>query len=72
MLTLTGISSGGYGDGRYLSTDSRRSISDHPRARVGVQPAGKAVMTTMYWLAALLALFLFGYLLFALLRAERF
>jgi len=29
-------------------------------------------MTAMYWLAALLALFLFGYLLFALLRAERF
>jgi K+-transporting ATPase KdpF subunit len=29
-------------------------------------------MTTMYGLAALLALFLFGYLLYALLRAERF
>lgn len=29
-------------------------------------------MTAMYWLAALLALFLFGYLLYALLRAERF
>jgi K+-transporting ATPase KdpF subunit len=29
-------------------------------------------MTMMYWLAALLALFLFGYLLYALLRAERF
>jgi K+-transporting ATPase KdpF subunit len=29
-------------------------------------------MTAMYWLAAGLALFLFGYLLFALLRAERF
>jgi K+-transporting ATPase KdpF subunit len=29
-------------------------------------------MTTIYWLAALLALFLFGYLLYALLRAERF
>jgi K+-transporting ATPase KdpF subunit len=29
-------------------------------------------MTTMYWLAALLALFLFGYLFYALLRAERF
>jgi len=26
----------------------------------------------IYWLAALLALFLFGYLLYALLRAERF
>jgi K+-transporting ATPase KdpF subunit len=29
-------------------------------------------MTIIYWLAALLALFLFGYLLYALLRAERF
>lgn len=29
-------------------------------------------MTVMYGLAALLALFLFGYLLFALLRAEKF
>jgi K+-transporting ATPase KdpF subunit len=29
-------------------------------------------MTLIYWLAALLALFLFGYLLYALLRAERF
>jgi K+-transporting ATPase KdpF subunit len=29
-------------------------------------------MTMIYWLAAPLALFLFGYLLYALLRAERF
>ncbi len=29
-------------------------------------------MNGMYWLAGLLALFLFGYLLYALLRAERF
>jgi K+-transporting ATPase KdpF subunit len=29
-------------------------------------------MNTMYWIAGLLALFLFGYLLYALLRAERF
>ncbi|HXP25903.1 MAG TPA: K(+)-transporting ATPase subunit F [Steroidobacteraceae bacterium] len=29
-------------------------------------------MTVIYWLAGLLALFLFGYLLYALLRAERF
>jgi K+-transporting ATPase KdpF subunit len=29
-------------------------------------------MITMYWLLAPLALFLLGYLLFALLRAERF
>jgi K+-transporting ATPase KdpF subunit len=29
-------------------------------------------MTMIYWLAGLLALFLFGYLLYALLRAERF
>jgi K+-transporting ATPase KdpF subunit len=30
------------------------------------------IMTIMYCLAAVLALFLFGYLLYALLRAERF
>lgn len=29
-------------------------------------------MTAMYWLAGLLAAFLFGYLLYALLKAERF
>jgi K+-transporting ATPase KdpF subunit len=29
-------------------------------------------MSIMYWLGASLALFLLGYLLFALLRAERF
>lgn len=29
-------------------------------------------MSAMYWLSGLLALFLFGYLLFALLKAERF
>jgi K+-transporting ATPase KdpF subunit len=29
-------------------------------------------MNMIYWLAALLAVFLFGYLLYALLRAERF
>ncbi len=29
-------------------------------------------MNVMYWLCGLLALFLFGYLLYALLKAERF
>jgi K+-transporting ATPase KdpF subunit len=29
-------------------------------------------VNALYWLAAALAFFLFGYLLFALLRAERF
>jgi K+-transporting ATPase KdpF subunit len=29
-------------------------------------------MTAMYWLSGLLALFLFGYLVYALLKAERF
>jgi K+-transporting ATPase KdpF subunit len=29
-------------------------------------------MTAMYWLSGLLALFLFGYLLYALLKAEHF
>ena len=29
-------------------------------------------MTGIYWLSGLLAVFLFGYLLYALLKAERF
>jgi K+-transporting ATPase KdpF subunit len=29
-------------------------------------------MTAMYWISGLLALFLFGYLLYALIGAERF
>jgi K+-transporting ATPase KdpF subunit len=29
-------------------------------------------MSAMYWVLGLLALFLFGYLLYALLKAERF
>jgi K+-transporting ATPase KdpF subunit len=29
-------------------------------------------MTGMYWLSGLLALFVFGYLLYALIKAERF
>ena len=29
-------------------------------------------MSGIYWLAGLLAVFLFGYLLYALIRAERF
>ena len=29
-------------------------------------------MTGMYWLSGLLALFIFGYLLYALIKAERF
>jgi K+-transporting ATPase KdpF subunit len=29
-------------------------------------------MSAMYWLAGLLALFLLGYLLYALIKAERF
>jgi K+-transporting ATPase KdpF subunit len=39
---------------------------------MGVQPVGEDAMTMAYWLLAPLALFLLGYLLFALLRAERF
>jgi K+-transporting ATPase KdpF subunit len=29
-------------------------------------------MTAMYWISGLLAVFLFGYLLYALIRAEHF
>jgi K+-transporting ATPase KdpF subunit len=39
---------------------------------VGLQPPRKELMSIMYWLGAVLALLLLGYLLFALLRPERF
>jgi K+-transporting ATPase KdpF subunit len=39
---------------------------------LGAASPGAALVTIMYWLSGLLALFLFGYLLYALLRAEQF
>jgi K+-transporting ATPase KdpF subunit len=39
---------------------------------VGVRASRKDVVTLVYGLAGMLALFLFGYLLYALLRAEQF
>jgi K+-transporting ATPase KdpF subunit len=39
---------------------------------LGVASLGADVVSVMYWLSGLLALFLFGYLLYALLRAEQF
>ena len=39
---------------------------------MGIQPSDEDPMIAMYWLAGTLAALLFGYLLFALLRAERF
>ena len=56
--------------GRYLSADSRSLVRDHPRPRLGAASLGGCVMSIMYWLAGLLALFLFGYLLYALVKAE--
>jgi K+-transporting ATPase KdpF subunit len=58
--------------GYCLSADSRGSLRGEPRTRLGARPAGEVPMSLMYWLSGLLALFLFGYLLYALLRAERF
>ena len=69
---LRGIRSGEFENGRHLSIDSRRSVFGHARSHTSAGPPGKDAMTMMYALAALLALFLFGYLLYALLRAERF
>jgi K+-transporting ATPase KdpF subunit len=39
---------------------------------LGAASPGADVLSVMYWLSGLLALFLFGYLLYALLRAEHF
>jgi K+-transporting ATPase KdpF subunit len=55
-----------------LSADSRGPICHHTRPRLGVAPLEGDLMSIMYWLSGLLGLFLFGYLLFALLKAERF
>jgi K+-transporting ATPase KdpF subunit len=39
---------------------------------MGIQTPAEDVMSLMYWLAAPFALGLFAYLLYALLKAERF
>jgi K+-transporting ATPase KdpF subunit len=57
--------------GRHLSDDSRRPLRRYSRAGVGLRAAREDVVI-IYGLAAVLALFLFGYLLYALLRAEQF
>lgn len=57
--------------GRHLSADSRRSLRRYARSGVGVRASREDLMI-IYGLAAVLALFLFGYLLYALLRAEQF
>lgn len=57
--------------GCHLSADSRRSLRCYPRAGVGLRASREGRMI-IYGLAAVFALFLFGYLLYALLRAERF
>jgi K+-transporting ATPase KdpF subunit len=59
-------------DGRHLFADSRGSLWRYPCAGVGLRASRKDAMTIIYGLAAVLALFLFGYLLYALLRAENF
>jgi K+-transporting ATPase KdpF subunit len=69
--TVNADSFGGW-YGRYLSADSRGLVRDHPWPYLGAASPGADVVSIMYWLSGLLALFLFGYLLYALLRAEQF
>ncbi len=59
-------------DGRHLFADSRGSLLRYLCAGVGLRASRKDAVTIVYGLAAVLALFLFGYLLYALLRAEHF
>jgi K+-transporting ATPase KdpF subunit len=66
------FSSRGIRYGRHLSVDARRSLWSYSCSGVGLRASGKDVMTLIYCLAGVLALFLFGYLLYALLRAEQF
>ena len=58
--------------GRRVSAIARRPVRRHARPGQSVRASGQATMTGMYWLSGLLALFLFGYLLYALIKAERF
>jgi K+-transporting ATPase KdpF subunit len=66
------LSARGDGNGRYLFASARRPVRSYVRARVGIQAPGKDVMNVMYWFAVPLVLGLLAYLLYALLRAERF
>lgn len=59
-----------YGCG--LSADARRLVCRYACAHLGPAPAEQDVVSFMYGLAGLLAVALFAYLLFALLKAERF
>jgi K+-transporting ATPase KdpF subunit len=59
--------------GRRLSLVAGRALRGYARFDLGPRPPREIIVVTMmYWLSGLLALFIFGYLLYALLKAERF
>ncbi len=47
-------------------------VRPHARAGPGRRAPGRKAVSVMNWVSGLLALFLFGYLLYALIRAEKF
>jgi K+-transporting ATPase KdpF subunit len=59
-------------NGRGLSIIARRPIRADSWPGLGLGSARENLMSNMYWLSGLLALLVFGYLLYALFRAERF
>jgi len=63
-----------FGDGRFDISEREQFLSDNLSQALGdlPLPLGKDAMSIMYWLGAALALFLLGYLLYALLKAEQF
>jgi K+-transporting ATPase KdpF subunit len=58
--------------GHHLSRHRFGIVPGDPRIGGGDQSHGERIMNLMYWLNGLLALLLFGYLLWALIKAERF
>jgi K+-transporting ATPase KdpF subunit len=65
-------SRGGACNGYCLPADSGRPVRRHAPTGPGHLAPGRQAVSVMYWLSGLLALFLFGYLLYALIRAETF
>ena len=63
---------GGSSHGCRLSADAHGPVSGEPCLGVGARPPGQAIMNARYVLAGLLSLFLFGYLLYALFKAQKF
>jgi len=72
VCALVGLLPESDSHGRPLPTHTRWPLRRHPRIGLGARSPEERAVSPMHVLAGLLALGLFGYLLFALLKAERF